>query len=346
MFRPLWYKRLWLAWLIPLTLISCTKPTPRGQPIVKPIKENRDGSLQFLVEDGESSQAVYSSDGDRILFVSRKRPSHIRNQVYEKDLRSGVEKRLTFQNGNAYQPHYQNKDGFIIYASSTDELEENPELLRSGAATPSKLPFPYQEQMEIYVQALRGFDIIRQTQHPGFDGEARFSNDDSSITFTRAAEQKTHIMSLQRKSKAVHELRDLGVNPTQYNVSPDGKTRAWIEWDESFGVTHLRVARGAEKPIELASDQIVIKTDVSFAPDSKRLFWAAKDPLKPAYDLWTADLEKLCVQRLTQSTDIEYRDPVMSPDQRWLTFTYKNARGSRIARQGFKLPSGPCPGGT
>lgn len=322
--------------------MACKHPSPSGSASPGPLAENKTGALQFIVEEGESSQPVYNAKGDKLLFVSKKRPGHTQDQVYEKDLLSGVERRITFQNGSTYQPHYAPKESYIVYASSTDELKENPPLLHPNS-TISKLPFPYQEPMEVYVHSLKGFEIQRLTDHPGFDGEARFGNDPNLVTFTRVNGQKTEVLSFHRTLHTVHALKNLGVNPAQYITSANGKHHAWIEWDDSFGVAKLRLQKDKGAVVEINSDIIVPKTDLNFSPDSKYILWAQKDASNPVYDLWIADLETLCPRRLTTTSEGERRYPVLSPDMKWLTFTAVDKKRSRIARMGFTVPAGPCP---
>ena len=295
-----------------------------------------------MVEDGDSSQAVYNFKGDKLLYVSKHRRDHQQDQVYEKDLSNGAERRLTFQNGSTYQPHYLSKEPWIVYSSSTDELKENPPLLHTATEV-SKLPYPYQEPMEVYVHALKGFDIQRLTDHPGFDGEARFGHDGVSVIFTRVNGSKTEIVSFHRTLHTAHAIKGLGLNPTQYVGSSDGKANAWIEWDDSFGVSKLRLQKGKSEPVEVGGDMIVTKTDLSFSPDSKYLLWAQKDAQTNLYDLWITDIDNVCPQKLPTVTDMERRYPVISPDLKWLTFTMIDKKRSRIARMGFTPPTGPCP---
>jgi Tol biopolymer transport system component len=313
------------------------KPAPAA-----PLPENKTGALQFIVEEGESSQPSYNTKGDKLLFVSRKRIGHKQDQVYEKDLSTGVEHRITFQNGSTFQPRYSPNGGTILYSSSTDELKENPPLLHPGSV-PSKLPYPYQEPMEIYVHSLHGLDIDRISLHPGFDGEAHFADDGDTISFTRVNGLRTEIVTFQRKSHAAKSIKNLGINPTQYTPSHNGKIHAWVDWDEAFAVARLMLKKSKGEAAEIGSDMIVTKTDPSFSSDGKWLFWAQKDPEKPVYDLWTADTETLCPRRLTTSMEGERRSPVLSPDGKWLTFTLALKGRSRIARQGFTAPTGPCP---
>jgi Tol biopolymer transport system component len=341
MFPPLWSKKLLRARIVLLTLIvfGCKHAPEKPQPL----PENKDGAEQYMVDDGDSAQATYSARGDKILYISKRPVTKQQYQVYEKDLTTGVERRITFQNGNTYQPRYHPKEGWIIYSSSTDELKENPPLLNPTTGV-SKLPPPYQDPLEVYVHNFRGLEITRMTEHPGYDGEARFSRDGDSLTFTHVNGLKTEIMFMTRATRAMHALKGLGVNPTQYTTAPDGKAHAWVEWDESFGVGKLRLQRG-EKISEVASTVIVNKSDLSFSPDSRYLLWAQKDVKTSVYDLWIFDLQTQCARRITPEADAdtERRDPVISPDMKWLTFTVIRKERSRIARVGFAPPSGPCP---
>lgn len=287
---------------------------------------------------------MYSPQGDRLLFVSRGRPGHKQDQVYEKILATGAEKRITFQNGTTMHPRYHPIENLIIYSSSTDELKENPPLLKPLSESVSKLPFPYQEPMDIYLHSLHALEITRLSEHAGFDGEARFSNDGKEILWTRAVGQKTEVLGMNRATRTLRTLKGLGTNPTQYLTSPDGKTLAWVDWDQSFGVGRLRVFRkGQAKSQEIGTDMILTKTDLSFTPDSKWLLWAQKDPTTERYDLWSLELANMCARPIPNDSSAERRDPTVSPDMKWLTYTTIQRERSRIARAAFPLTSGPCP---
>ncbi len=311
-------------------------------PKLGPLPENKEGLQQYIVEEGESSQAVYSPAGDKLLFVSRDRRAHRQAQVYEKDLNSGIERRITFQNGSTFSPRYHPKENMIIYSSSTDELKENPPLLNPNSVV-SKLSFPYQEPLDVYLHSLKALEITRVTNHPGFDGEAWISNDGKEIRWTRVHDQGTEVVSMSRNSRVVRPIKGLGVNPTEYVIAPDGKASAWIEWGESFGVSRLHVLKGKGPAVDVGTENIVAKTDLSFTADSKWLLWSQKDAVKPVYNLWALELATMCARPLTTAIDDERRDPTVSPDMKWLTYTMLHKERSRIARAAFSPPTGPCP---
>jgi len=307
-------------------------------------------SESVLVGEGNSSQAVFNAKGDRLLFISAKRPGHAQAQVYEKNLSTGEETRITFQNGDVSHPSYHPKEDMILYSSSTDELKENPPLLRPSTAA-SPLPATYQEPTEIYLHSLNGLEIVRLTETPGFDGEARFDHDGKAITWTRARNNKLEVMSMQRLSRSTRALPKLGTNPAQYTVSPDGKFQAWVDWDPSFGVARLKIQKGKAEPAELTPDQVVPKVDMEFSPDSKWLFWSQLNTATGTYQLWSYQIETNCARKISDNKDGDRRHPALSPDLQRLVYTAFVKTGSRspnvqsrIMQVGFTPPSGPCAG--
>jgi Tol biopolymer transport system component len=297
----------------------------------------------ILIEDGDNAQPSFSEDGSRLLFVSAKRPTHALRQVYERDNVTKIERRITFQNGSTSYPRYQPKAEAILYASTTDEEKENPPLLNFDGPKSTKLPDVYLQPSELYLHNLTGgLNIQRLTSHSGFDGEARFSADGKQITFTRVVKEHTQILQLTPATGTVRALTGLGENPTDYVVSADGKMSAWIEWDQSFGVSRLRLRRGKET-VDVAPDMIVTKSDTAFSPDSKFLLWAQKDAQTGLNGIWSFELRTNCLQHFAFSSEGDRSDPTVSPDMKFLTYTLVSRGRSRIAQVPFEQRSGPCP---
>lgn len=273
--------------------------------------------------------------------MSAKRPAHVQSQVYERDLKTGAERRITFQNGSNFHPRFHPKEKWIIYASSTDELKENPPLLNLDSTPPNKLPSPYAEPVEIYLHSLSGLEIRRVTSRKGFDGEAHFSSNGKNLTWTRVINEHTQIMSLPQGSPNARTINNLGENPTNYVVSDDGKSTVWIEWDASFGVSRLRLKRG-KLTSEIASETIVTKSDPAFTPDSRWLIWAQKEPQTNLYGLWGYELATGCLHHFLFSSEGDRRDPVVSPDMKTLVYTLVSRGKSRIMQVPFAPRSGAC----
>jgi len=307
-----------------------------------------------VVEEGESSQPAYSPKGDRLLFVSAKRVGHTQPQVYEKNLISGFEQRITFQNGILASPRYHPKENWILYASSTDEIKESPELLGSGtgsgagAATATnksngKIPEDYTTPLELYAHTLGDLHITRLSHHPGFDGEPQFSPDGTRVTWTQTQQDSTKIIELHRSEGAQRTFTKLEGKPTQFVVAPNGKWAAWVEWNADFSEARLRLRKGQAKPEFLPNDLPQAKFDLYFSPDSKWLLWAQKNADSRAFEIWGAELETSCMQRFLFNDSVGRRHPVLSPDLKWLTYTLLDSSRSRILQIPFTPRPGPCP---
>lgn len=296
-----------------------------------------------LVDTGDSSQAEFSPDGKRLLFVSRGRPGHQHAQIYEKNLENGQELRITFQNGDTSFPRYHPKEGWILYASETDELKENPPLLAASSDLPL-LPAAFRDPSELYMHLLQGLEITRLTDFTGFDGDARFTPDGQMITWTRARGEKLEVLAMNHQTRTVQTIRNLGVNPTQYTASPDNKWRAWVEWDASFGVAKLKLQKRplTEGTLELVPDMVVPKTDLHFTPDSKWLLWSQLNTETSTHQLWSYEIETKCARRLSDNKDDDRRHPAVSPDMQRMVYSIQRKNRSRIAVAGFVRPSGPC----
>lgn len=228
-----------------------------------------------------------------------------------------------------------------MYSSSTDELKENPPLLHGDSAD-AKLPSQFREPYEIYLHSLRALEITRVTRNNGFDGEGRFTPDGKNLTWTRAGKDRVVVLKTTGSSYATRNIRDLGPNPAQFTISPDGKWQAWIDWDETFGVARLKIQKLKTAARELVPDLVVPKTDLFISPDSKWLLWSQLNTETSTYQLWSAELETGCARRLSANTDSERRYPAISPDMSKIVFTSVRKGRSRIMQAAFTALTGPC----
>jgi Tol biopolymer transport system component len=319
--------------VIGLTTCTSGPKSPRVEP------EEIVAGESTVVGEGDSSQPSYSPDGKRLLFISKNRRSHAHAQVYEKDLESGTERRITFQNGSTAFPRYNPKEGWIIYSSSTDELKEEAPMLKSETP-PSTMPVPYSEPYELYLHSFKGFEIVRFTNFPGFDGEGRY-NPDGSIVWTRVVKGKLQVMTAARGSKQAHPIKGPGKNSSQWNSTSDGKRRAWVDWSDDFTTSKIQFQDGKKQIFEIAPDIAGFKTDLSFSPDGKNLLWSQVNPKTTKFEIWDFEIETACTRKLVVGAG-DRRHPAVSPDLKWLTFTSWRKDRSRIAQVAFTPSAGPC----
>ena len=330
MLKRLWWIKLWcIGVLTSLTLTTC-QSGPKAE-IDEPSPE------KDLVTEGESAEPTFSPRGDRLLFVSRARKGHTRFQVYEKDLTNGTERRITFQNGQINSPLYHPKEEGIIYSSSTDELKEAvPQAQLPKPNT--KLPEHYLEPFEIYSHAFKGLEIVRLTRNPGFDGEARFSQNGNLIYFTRIRNNRPELFVMNRDGNGLRALGEISKPATQ--LVEHAKMRAWVEWSDDFKATHLMIQFGKEKSREVRSGLKAIRTDLEFSRDGKWLLWAERGE-NGRYEIWGFDVKENCARPLLQASE-DRRHPTLSPDGKWLTFTSWRKGRSRIAQLPFRGETGAC----
>lgn len=285
--------------------------------------------------------ASYSADGTKMLFVSWKRPNHSQPQIYERILATGVERRLTYQNGSTFLPRYHPTEPLIVYSSTTDELKENPPLLNPENIE-ANIPAEYRQPTEVYIHAINGLEITRLTDRHGFDGEARFSADGKQIVWTRIIKDRSSIAMINFKTRGTQVLGGLGVNATNYVASADRKITAWIEWDKEFKIAKLKF-RAPKLPVtEINAEHQVSKADLALSPDNKFLLWSQLNALGSNYEIWVYNTDNNCAYMMVGSDSADRRYPVFTPDMKTLTYTMVKGERSRIVNLPFVPPTGPC----
>lgn len=271
--------------------------------------------------------------------MSRARRGHLHAQVYEKNVVTGAERRITFQNGSTASPRFHPREDWILYSSSTDELKEDPPMLRNGNKD-SKFPAAYAEPYELYVHSLKGLEINRMTRHEGFDGDGRFSANGSEITWTRVHGSKLQIVSAPRGSIAAKVMKGPVGNASQFAVNADGKMKIWLEWDEGFVTSRIRL-NDKKETREISADAVAYKTDLTFSPDGKHVLWAQVNAKTSKYEIWDFEIETGCARKLVSASG-DRRHPAVSPDMKWITFTSWRKDRSRIAQLSYTPSAGPC----
>jgi A/G-specific adenine glycosylase len=228
-----------------------------------------------LTTSGQNSNARFSFDGKRILYISRGRSQHRQAQVYELNLENMNERRITFHDGDDsgadYLPSLSPQNEKIVYASSTDEIKEEPLLEKTlhanfstasnsnpmpasptPAATLPPEPTETREFLaanEIYVQNLKSGEIERLTQLPGFDAQPGPHPQHSTILYTSAHNEKRNDML---RVYILESNGDTWASPrlllksdssdSSARFSPDGKNLLWIRKSKDGLETTLMTA--------------------------------------------------------------------------------------------------------
>jgi hypothetical protein len=318
--RP-WFTRLFCT-VVVLELIACKSVVEKIKPSATPIIA--DG--QPLTFKGENIEPTFSPDGLKILYVSIERPTHHAGQVYELDLKTQRERRITFQGTAAHSPQYNHRGDAILYSSATDELKENPPLLQTKKNAEGFIgPSAYVEPTELYLHHLQDLSMSRITRHVGFDGEAKFISP-TEIIFTRRTDQGLGLMQTSVRGRSTTSYRGAGARAAQFAPGPESSTAAWIEYSEDFKSSNLKV-RDGHTITALAESVPALKQNPVWTPDGQWIVFSMNHPTPTKSEIFVIRKDGHCLQALTQE-GVWAQEPAVSPTGDAFLFV-SNQSGSR-----------------
>ncbi len=155
-----------------------------------------------LTFKGENILPHYSPIFNKLVY-SKKYSKQFENfQIFELDLASNKERRITFNLGDNFNAHFHPYKSWIAYSSSTDEkLEKLPihDLLKEyGLETPGTSVKEIGH--EIYVSSLDSTDIKRLTKEVGLDGIPVFSTDGTKVYYLKKNANVSQILTFDLTS--------------------------------------------------------------------------------------------------------------------------------------------------
>ncbi len=281
---------------------------------------------------GENLDGHFSADGKKILFLSRERPSHSQAQVYEKTLSTKNERRVTFQDGENSSPRFDIHGDNIFYASSTDEIKENPLFLQRqlGATPPTpdiNQPIWKNSPSDIYMSGLNGDHIQRLTDFHGFDGEIAPHPKGQFIYFSSVRSGRLQIYALNIKTRALHLVsKQPNLNESSVAISPDGQWLVWVQYADDFKSSQIiRSDIRGDKTIPLTNGAY-LHLSPSWSPSSNEVVFSANRDNAANFDLFVVKSDGTCLRRLTDDGAQE-SSPSISPDGTQLLFS-SNRTGS------------------
>ncbi len=283
-----------------------------------------------LTRLGINEAPSLSPDQKQIVFTSRKRANHLQQQVYILDLESRRERRLTFQDGDCSDPIFLNQGKQIVYASTTDELKENPVLFQKKAA-PS--PWP---PSDLYISDLIGEVILRLTNRAGFDGQP-WQISDRTLLYSRAEGSaletwQLHLDSKLDSKKDSKKAAPLLVVPDHsiesLRIAPNRTVAAWIQHSpeqvRTASVQNLR----ASKDLKLPEGKF---RDLHWFTNEKLLF-SARILKKEFYQIYVYDVKTQCLQNLVESPqNLFYPQPLVGNTE--ILFAADLGKGSQLFKK-------------
>jgi Tol biopolymer transport system component len=331
---------------IPATPLGLKPPAPKAAPApLATIATESGPTLQPLTSIGTNSEARFSPDGTHLIFVSQGRPSHKNAQIYTYDLKTRLERRLSFHAGDDREPSYSPDGQEILYSSNTDEVKEEPaaidHLMRSyfPEGRKDKARDPYGDASDLYLQTPNGRTVERLTRAAGYDGDGDFdSHEGHRVVYisTKDGESNLSILELHGHSlKKLSEGKGLKRSP---RFSPDGAFLVWAQKNLAAAPGGSPGLVGAaettpETPFKIMITEKDFKNPhlmIPSAPGDTQMdpFWLPKgDGIIFSsnrggrfFNLFFSDRDGKCVRRLSKA-DFDEVQPAVSPDGKHVVFT-------------------------
>lgn len=289
-----------------------------------------------LTFQGDNERPRFSADGEKIIFASRSRPHHKQAQIYEFNLKKNTERRVSFSDGDAFDPIYVGEDA-ILYASTTDEIKENPLKNFDKGLPPS----------ELYMSDVYGGDILRLTTQPGYDGEGAYVYHPSKpfIVFSSRRGEINGIYRLDLKNMPVSFFNvEKGKSKRSPAVTTDGHSVAWIETDLESSEQKLMMAplngNGKKTPVMLKEKEGQYR-DLFFGPSPMpKLYYSILRKGEKRYQLEAYDIEQKCTRVLFKGADSLFF-PVISDQGRFI-FVREFQDKKQIYMVDLPTDLGPC----
>jgi dipeptidyl aminopeptidase/acylaminoacyl peptidase len=272
--------------------------------------------IKQITFQGDNERPRFSANGNRLIYSSRGRGNQKNLQIYETDLIRNKERRVTFQDGDAFDPDYIS-DMEMIYSSTTDEIKESPFLNRN----PSK-EFP---PADLYMSDRFGAEILRVTKQPGYDAESFLLPHPTkpTVIFTSRRGEVTGIFHLDLKTGYVSLLSaETGRDRRSPTLSPDKSRVAFVDTNLESKQQSLQLVDLRTKQTTLLKADEGQYRDLFFAPRSPaRLFYSILRKGEKKHQIEVYNLDTKCTQVVFKGTDSLMYPSVSNENKERVAFT-------------------------
>lgn len=263
--------------------------------------------------EGSCERGLFSPDGQKVLLICSGREAAPLAQLYELNLATQQERRITWQDGVVGSADWLNDDR-VVYSSTTDELKEIP-FLNVKLAT-DNIP------SEIYESDRVGSTIERLTHHPGFDGDVSVDRRSGGILFvSRTGNNEALMKILSPKQGALVAVPAQAID----RRSPARLSKGLIGWLEATKAgkgADLRTSE-AKKPVRL-KDRLLL----SLRPAPSGVGWIAVESVAPAKSrvLFVGESVECEKNLLEGEGDYRFADAALAPTPRLIVATAEGTR--------------------
>lgn len=254
--------------------------TENGKP-----KEVPDLGLQ-LTSWGDNFSPRLSPSENTLVYVSRQRPSHQQEQIYEIDVNNGKEKRLVFQYGQCLAPVYLDENE-IIFSSSNDEIKESPALFLNKTETS---PYP---RTEIYILDKKEDLSRRLTHKPGFDGKPEVIDHKTKL-FYYLSENKDKKLEIFRSGQKIFGKDNISIDDVDYSSLQ--KKWIWVENKKSIWASEQLFKNPQELNLPKGEYQ-----QARWLPVQNKILISAKMEGAKFSQIYLYDIASKCLSPLTKN---------------------------------------------
>ncbi|MBO9665278.1 MAG: PD40 domain-containing protein [Bdellovibrio sp.] len=294
------------------------------------------GSKQITFQ-GDNDRPRFSPDNQRLIYSSHHRGNQKNAQIFEMDLARNKERRVTYSDGDAFDPFYLSTTE-LMYASTTDEIKESPFLNRN----PDK-DFP---PSDLYMSDRFGSEILRITQQPGFDAEALYVNHPVKpfIIFTSRRGDVTGVYRMDLKNWLVSLIAaEKDKDRRSPTISPNRKDAAFIETDLKTNTQSLQLIDLKTKKMQTLKENEGTYRDLFFAPRSPdRLFYSILRKGEKKFQLEVYNVDSKCTQVVFKGSDSLMTPTVSDEPNERLAFTRLFQDKKQIYIVNLPQDLGPC----
>jgi dipeptidyl aminopeptidase/acylaminoacyl peptidase len=293
--------------------------------------------IKQITFQGDNERPRFSANGNRLIYASRGRGNQKNLQLFETDLTRNKERRVTFQDGDAFDASYISEME-MIYSSTTDEIKESPFLNRN----PSK-EFP---PADLYMSDRFGSDILRVTNQPGYDGESFLMPHPTKpfVIFTSRRGDVTGIFQIDLKSGYVSLLAaETGKDRRSPTLAPEKTRVAFIETNLETKQQSLQLVDIRTKQTALLKSDEGQYRDLFFAPrPPARLFYSILRKGEKKNQIEVYNLETKCTQVVFKGTDSLMYPAVSNESNERVAFTRTFQDKKQIYIVALPEDLGPC----
>jgi Tol biopolymer transport system component len=318
--------------------LSVTTITPLSTPTPQIEQLNNAEQLTFI---GDNHHGQISEDNTKILFASRLRVPHKEFQVYELNLTSNREDRLSFNDGTANKPIYGNTKNVVYFASNTDE---NKELTKKDNTTQSITPpFSFYDpshslnHFEIYLLDLNDRKNIpeRLTEHLGYDNEPQ-AIDNNQIAYIQQDEKEFHLQKWVPKNKKTQIIFQQEEPIWSPKWNKNRKEWVWISWTTDPPVkTFVFSFKEKSKQPDKLNLPDGLYHDVAFSSNDQQLLLSAQLNNKTDFDIYFYDFKENCLRPIVSAVgdDIE---PTINKKNSFIVFSHRSSANNGTHFQLYK----------